>query len=201
MTLSKTTSTALAVIPKDLKASCASATTETAPARSDSAETPATSPPADSFDPHVIPDDDDGPGAGGGYEPVQDPAESDGPGAGGGYDSHEIPDDDDGPGAGGGYEPVQDPAESDGPGAGGGYATISTRWNQPLALFSTSVGPHDIDVKSQYVPPWVQALAVETFSWTTNTAFEMLFADKVEPDPAKSEAPATTEGKKNEVQK
>lgn len=76
--------------------------------------------------------DNDGPGAGGGYDDSVEinPSDDDGPGAGGGYDDDSVdsdpqPHDADGPGAGGGYDDSDDvkadPGDSDGPGAGGGY--------------------------------------------------------------------------------
>lgn len=180
MTLAKTsTSTALAVIPRDKKTAKPSPAKEAAPSSGDSVDIRGTAtPPAyKTFDGNAIPADDDGPGAGGGYKPQQDPAE--GPGAGGGYDGDEIPSDDDGPGAGGGYEVEQEPAESDGPGAGGGYFTeegslfgARSQWNRPLTVFSDAPLMHDIDVSTQYTPHWIQVLPADTFSWTINTGLE-----------------------------
>lgn len=70
---------------------------------------------------HEGPEESDGPGAGGGYEPKDVPHEGDGPGAGGGYEPKDVPHEGDGPGAGGGYDSDEVPHEGDGPGAGGGY--------------------------------------------------------------------------------
>lgn len=176
MTLAKTsTSTALAIIPKEKKTATA------APSKDAKAPTSKDGVDVKSFDGDTIPADDDGPGAGGGYTPKQDPVE--GPGAGGGYDPDEIPADDDGPGAGGGYGDEQDPAESDGPGAGGGYFTdqysfsVRGHWSQPLVMFGEASYPHDIDVRTEYSPqvPGVTPtllpalLSSDTVSFTTNT--------------------------------
>mgnify|MGYP001197254397 CR=1 FL=1 len=72
----------------------------------------------------ATPDDNDGPGAGGGYndsDSVELKPLYDGPGAGGGYytiyEEKSAAAPYDGPGAGGGYSDGDD----DGPGAGGGY--------------------------------------------------------------------------------
>lgn len=152
------------------------------------------------YKPDEIPADDDGPGAGGGYEPEQEPVE--GPGAGGGYDQAEIPFDDDGPGAGGGYDYVeQDPAESDGPGAGGGYFTESlgftTRgaWNQPLTVFSASPDGKTYTANT-FAHLWTSGLPEGAYSWTGKAALETLTLDssgnvqtttvKAEPTPKKA---------------
>lgn len=174
MTLAKTsTSTALAVIPKDKRTAKPASTEAPAKPSADAVD-------IKSFDGDTVPSDDDGPGAGGGYGPKQDPVE--GPGAGGGYDGDEIPSDDDGPGAGGGYETEQEPAESDGPGAGGGYFTEEgsfalRQWNRPLTVFSDAPLMHDIDVSTQYTPHWAQVLPAETFSWTVSAGLEPLVVD------------------------
>lgn len=72
----------------------------------------------------ATPDDNDGPGAGGGYndsDSIELKPLYDGPGAGGGYftisEEKSAAAHFDGPGAGGGYNDGDD----DGPGAGGGY--------------------------------------------------------------------------------
>lgn len=104
-------------------------------------------------------DDADGPGAGGGYKPLDSlestPWDADGPGAGGGYDRDDLPPvkiQSDGPGAGGGYDDdgVNDD-DSDGPGAGGGYGdsvssfgsmsgVVSASWTQPMTVAPTIDG-------------------------------------------------------------
>ncbi|MFA5509231.1 MAG: hypothetical protein WC314_08470 [Vulcanimicrobiota bacterium] len=80
----------------------------------------------------VADNDNDGPGAGGGYDDSVDVGDADGPGAGGGYDKIDSPSDGpadtgdaDGPGAGGGYKPDYSDSYYDGPGAGGGYFKVS----------------------------------------------------------------------------
>lgn len=104
-------------------------------------------------------DDADGPGAGGGYKPIDSlessPWDADGPGAGGGYDGDGLPPvkiKSDGPGAGGGYDDDGvDDGDSDGPGAGGGYGdsvssfgtmsgVVSASWTQPMTVIPTIDG-------------------------------------------------------------
>lgn len=198
MNLVKTsTSTALAIIPKETKvqpSTVAAQPEPTAPVKTDSVD-------VKGFDGAEVPADDDGPGAGGGYKPTQEPTE--GPGAGGGYDAHEIPADDDGPGAGGGYDGDQEPAESDGPGAGGGYITnsgfgLSHRWSQPLAMYSpAALSTHD---SFHYTPNWVKQMPTSSVSWST--ANEAMMADphgqKAISETSNSNAPqpAKTEEKK-----
>jgi hypothetical protein len=47
---------------------------------------------------------------------------------------------------------------------------VSGHWSQPLAVFSVNLAPpHDIDLKSQYTPHWVQALPLETFNWMSQS--------------------------------
>ena len=138
----------------------------------------------DTFDFQMI--DSDGPGAGGGYD-YDDadvvPNDSDGPGAGGGYDNADfVPNDSDGPGAGGGYDNADVvPNDSDGPGAGGGY-DVRAEYN--MADEAIIIGSND-SVDYSYVGSVDHSPITVTHSddedWLYNAANEPIFVDMSTP--------------------